>query len=36
MGGSEEENKEKRVLLAFAHPDDESMFFIPTITNLKS
>lgn len=30
-----QENEKKTVLLITAHPDDESMFFIPTIKNLK-
>lgn len=30
------ENDKKTVLLITAHPDDESMFFIPTISNIKN
>jgi len=29
-------NKEKRILFVISHPDDESMFFVPTILNLKA
>ena len=30
-----EKNNKKTILLITAHPDDESMFFLPTILNLK-
>jgi len=30
-----EENKSKTVLFITAHPDDEAMFFVPTIISLK-
>lgn len=29
------ENAQKTILILTAHPDDESMFFIPAIVNLK-